>query len=88
VNVKAGIPFRQVAQLDQTIDYEIVLRIIQQEFLQAKPLLEELVYTIERKVVEMYPDMIYFYLSIKKMNPPLGCEVEHSEVCVERRYNK
>ncbi len=86
VNVKAGIDYIRVTKLEQTIDYEIILNIVKEEFATAKPLLEELVYTIEQNVLIQYPSMKYFYLSIQKLNPPLGTEVESSEVSIERKY--
>ena len=86
INVKAGIEYIKVETLDQTIDYEIILQVIKKEFAQPTPLLEELAHRIEQSVLTMYPSMRYFYLSIQKLNPPLGSEVYSSEVSVERRY--
>lgn len=86
MNVKAGIDYVKVERLDQTIDYEIVLQIIKREFEKPTPLLEELAYRIEQALLAHYPAMRYFYLSIQKRNPPLGSEVDSSEVSVEKHY--
>lgn len=86
VNVRAGIDYIHVQSLHQTLDYEQMLHIIREEFATPRPLLEELIWDIEQNVLARFPSLRYFYLSVKKMNPPLGAEVECSEVSVEKHY--
>ncbi len=76
----------RVDSMDQTLNYERLLQIIQEAFAVPRPLLEELVWDIEQQVAAEFPLLRYFFLSIKKMNPPLGADVECSEVSVEKHY--
>lgn len=87
VNVKVGIPYAKITKLENTVDYEIVLKIIKKHFEIPTPLLEELVYNIEQEVLQEYPSMKYFFLSIQKVNPPLESSVYSSEVRVEKTYS-
>ena len=86
INLKAGIDFLEVKTLDQTVDYEVMLNIVKFEFAKPTPLLEELVFRIEQSIHAHYPTLRYFFLSIQKLNPPLGSEVYSSEVSVEKKY--
>jgi dihydroneopterin aldolase len=86
INAKVGIEYKKVDNLNETVDYERILHIIQYRCEKPTPLLEELVYLIEQDVLKECPSMKSFYLSIQKMNPPLGANVKSSEVSIERTY--
>lgn len=76
----------QVTSLQQTLDYEQMLHIIRREFAITRPLLEELLWDIEQKIRAAFPQLRYLFISVRKMNPPLGADLDCSEVSVEKHY--
>lgn len=86
VNVKVGIDDVVIKSISDTIDYSILLRIIQDFFKTPTPLLETLAYEIEKKILKECNGLKYLYLSIQKKNPPLQAVVKSSEVILEKNY--
>ena len=86
VNVKVGVDDIIVNSINDTIDYSILLRIIQDFFKVPTPLLETLVYEIEKQILIECKGLKYLYLSIQKLNPPLQAVVKSSEVILEKKY--
>ena len=87
VNIKVGFPSEQQAfSLEDTVNYEVLLEIVTTLFSKPVLLLEELVQKIASETKKKYPYITYLLVSLKKNNPPLGAEVESSEVSVEERF--
>ncbi len=86
VNIKVGIDDVLIKSINDTIDYSILLRIIQDFFKTPTPLLETLVYDIEKQILIECKGLKYLYLSIQKLNPPLQAVVKSSEVILEKKY--
>lgn len=87
MNIKVGFEnLNDVSCLQQTVNYQDLLGIASTHFNERKKLLEELVYGIEQDTVQRFPQIKYLLISIRKLNPPLGAEVESSEVSVEKHY--
>jgi dihydroneopterin aldolase len=86
VNVKVGIDDIIVNSINDTIDYSMLLRIIQDFFKTPTPLLETLVYEIEKQIMIECKGLKYLYLSIQKLHPPLQAVLKSSEVILEKRY--
>jgi dihydroneopterin aldolase len=86
VNVKVGIDDVIIHSINDTIDYAVLLRIIQDFFKTPTPLLETLVYEIEKQILIECIGLKYLYLSIQKLNPPLQAVVKSSEVVLEKNY--
>jgi len=84
VTAKVGIDPIAISSINDTIDYEQLLFIIKTHFEKPTALLEELITRIEKDILDKFEQSRYIYLSIQKMNPPLGVEVACSEVCLER----
>ena len=86
VNIKVGIDDVLINSINDTIDYSILLRIIQDFFKTPTPLLETLVYDIEKQILNECKGLKYLYLSIQKLHPPLQAVVKSSEVILEKNY--
>jgi dihydroneopterin aldolase len=86
VNVKVGVDDIIVNSINDTIDYSMLLRIIQDFFKTPTPLLETLVYEIEKQIMIECKGLKYLYLSIQKLHPPLQAVLKSSEVILEKRY--
>jgi dihydroneopterin aldolase len=86
VNVKVGVDDIIVNSINDTLDYSMLLRIIQDFFKTPTPLLETLVYEIEKQIMIECKGLKYLYLSIQKLHPPLQAVLKSSEVILEKRY--
>ena len=86
VNIKVGIDDVIINSINDTIDYSVLLSIVQDFFKTPTPLLETLVYEIEKQILIECKGLKYLYLSIQKKNPPLQAVVKSSEVILEKRY--
>ncbi len=72
--------------LEKTINYEGLLYIVKQHFGKNSLLLEELVQSMARSIKEKYPQTSYVFVAVRKINPPMGAEIEGSEVSLEKMY--
>ncbi|MBK7588724.1 MAG: dihydroneopterin aldolase [Bacteroidetes bacterium] len=86
VQCKVGINDLHVHTIDDTIDYNALLTIIKKHFNQQTPLLETLAQQIEMETKQLFPAILYFYLSIKKKHPALAAQIESSEIIIEKNY--
>jgi dihydroneopterin aldolase len=85
--VKVGIPTdNEIVALDHSVNYEGLLQVVKNDFLQTRPLLEQLVQSIAAAIKATYPQIKYVWVSAQKNNPPLGYDIESSEVSVEQYY--
>jgi dihydroneopterin aldolase len=74
--------------LENTINYEELFQVIKLNFEKTKPLLEEVVHMIVSEVEAKFPFLSYLFISIQKKNPPLGQDIESSEVSFEKNFDK
>ncbi len=72
--------------LEQTINYEALYEIACEEMKQTKKLIETVAQAMLNKIKTKYPFAEKIEVSIKKLNPPLGCKVADSNVVIT--YNK
>ncbi len=87
MNVKVGFTSNEKPlSIETTVNYEVLLEIVKNNFTIPKYLLEEVVQSIESETKVRYPQISYLFVSIQKNNPPLSGEIEHSEVSLEKRY--
>jgi dihydroneopterin aldolase len=86
VNIKVGIDDVIINSINDTIDYSVLLSIVQDFFKTPTPLLETLVYEIEKQILIECKGLKYLYLSIQKLHPPLQAVVKSSEVILEKKY--
>ncbi len=87
VNIKVGLTEKYpLSSLENSVDYEILLAIVQNCFSVRKSLLEEIVEEIEQATKAQFPNIKYFFISIQKLNPPMSAEIYSSEVSLERDY--
>ena len=85
--MKVGIPAdKEIIVLENSVNYEGLLFIVKSHFEQTRPLLEELVQSIAAAIKATYLHIEYVWVSVKKNNPPLGYEIESSEVSIEQCY--
>jgi len=76
-----------IIDLDQTIDYEVLLQCVREHMSQPTPLMETLVQKIENDVHQRFPYIQSFKISMRKENPPMSGVVNASEVVLEKVYS-
>ena len=77
----------KITSLEQTIDYEVLLRCVQEHMSKPTPLMETLVQEIETEIHDRFPQIASFWISIRKENPPMSGVVQGSEVVLEKKYS-
>ena len=60
-----------VLHLDETIDYAAVYKIIKEQMLNPKPLLETVASTIADEIFKHFPSVIEVTVSVTKIKPPM-----------------
>ncbi len=73
-------------EIADTVNYEELYEITRDEMKQPKKLIETVAQGILDKIKAKYPYVDTIEVSIKKLNPPLGCKVGYSNVVIS--YNK
>lgn len=75
--------------LEDTLNYEGIYQICQEEMSERSSLLEHVVYRIKANLISTFPHQVSFLrISLKKLNPPLRGSVESSEVYLEQSFLK
>lgn len=73
--------------LNDTLDYGQLYAIVKEEMAIRSDLLEHVVFRIKSSIISSFPHQVRgLYLSIKKMNPPLGGAVNNSQIIIEEDY--
>ncbi len=72
--------------LSHTVNYEELYEIACDEMKQTKKLIDTVAQAIINRIKTKYPFADKIDVSIKKLNPPLGCKVADSNVVIT--YNK
>jgi len=74
-------------ELADTLDYGQIYAIVKEEMAIRSDLLEHVLFRIKSNIISSFPYQVRgLYLSIKKMNPPLGGSVENSQISIEEDY--
>ena len=71
ISIDCKAPKKEITSIDQTINYVEVFRIVQEEFVERKLLLETCAMRIAEKLHEQFPEIVKLVISIKKLNPPI-----------------
>lgn len=66
--------------LKESIDYEVLLLLVQEEMKKPEFLLESVVNRIALRAKEIFPDTLSMSIHLQKKNPPLNAEVDSSSV--------
>lgn len=82
VNIEVEFPFENSnsEDLDNTINYEELYKIVTEVMTPKRKLLESALEDILDKLLKNYPFVEYALVSIRKVNPPFGGDLAHSEV--------
>lgn len=72
--------------LEKTINYQTVYQLIVEEMETSSSLLEHVAYRILKSLHEYFPSLQESWVSVQKMNPPLGGKIE--KVAVEMKSNE
>ncbi len=75
VDIAVSVDFEAAAQQDRltdTVNYEILYRIVKTEMEKASRLLENIAFRISEKVLEHFKQIKTVEIRIKKYNPPVG----------------
>ena len=73
-------------KITHTVNYEHLYEIACDEMQRPKKLIETVAHGILDQVKAKYPNVDLIEVSIKKLNPPLGCKVAYSNVVIN--YSK
>lgn len=74
-------------ELSDTLDYQQLYTIVKEEMAIRSDLLEHVLYRIKSSIITTFPYQVRgLYLSIKKINPPLGGTVKNSQIIIEEDY--
>ncbi|MBK8145327.1 MAG: dihydroneopterin aldolase [Bacteroidetes bacterium] len=86
VTCTVGISNEAVTEIEETVDYAILMEIIQKHFATPTPLLETLAQKIEAETKQRFPQILYFILSIRKKSVMLNAQLDSSEIILEKNY--
>jgi dihydroneopterin aldolase len=87
VTVRVGIPEPTSFTLADSINYAELLAIVEDSFKDRTLLLEELIRRIRDRIEQRFKEvLIYLYIQIDKLHPPLPLVVSSSSVILEKRY--
>ncbi len=75
-------------ELEHTINYETVYRIVKAQMKQPSKLLEHVVERIIKALKHQFDNIGGIEVSLKKLNPPLGGQVAYALVSVEHHFEK
>jgi len=74
------VPSGDTEDLERTVNYEVINKVIQEEMRSTKKMLESVVKMILDRVIAAYPFVQTAKAGIKKMHPPMPGEINHSFV--------
>jgi dihydroneopterin aldolase len=70
-------------ELSNTINYVSLYQICEENFRQEHQLIETVAQQILNQIKKQFPDLKQIYIKIKKLNPPIKAEIQHSFVVLE-----
>jgi len=73
--------------LSKTVNYEEVYAIVKEEMKIPSKLLEHLIYRIQGKLENQFPQMKGLEICISKLNPPIGGICERATVSIKKAYH-
>ncbi len=74
-------------QLADTVDYVFLNRIVTEEMAIRSNLLEHVAHRIIKRIFDEIPEVARIQLSVSKLNPPIGGDVEMVTVIMEEYRN-
>jgi dihydroneopterin aldolase len=66
--------------IEHTINYASVYELVKSEMQKPSQLMENAAYRIMGQIKASFPQIVHLEVRIAKMNPPVGGEVERSEI--------
>jgi dihydroneopterin aldolase len=88
VDIAVETDFSQAAQQDDlqgTVDYEMLYRIVKEQMAQPSRLIETVAERIVNQVMQQLPAVIQVELTISKLHPPIGGECARAMVSIVRK---
>ncbi|MFO7256662.1 MAG: dihydroneopterin aldolase [Bacteroidota bacterium] len=88
VDIAVETDFSQAAlrdDLEGTVDYETLYRIVKDQMAQPSRLIETVAERIVNQVMEELPSVIQVELTISKLHPPIGGECARAKVSIVRK---
>ena len=89
VNVAYACPSEKAClhdDLSDTVSYADVYNVIKSEMERPSKLLEHITERISKALKSEFPQLSYLKISVSKMNPPLGGEVQSASVTIEKAW--
>ena len=87
VTVAVSVDFESAAQQDRltdTVNYEILYKLVKNEMEQPSRLLENIAYRIAEQALEQFPQVESVEIEVKKFNPPVGGLCKSSTISYKR----
>ena len=72
--------------LNDTISYAAIYNIVKTEMEHPSKLLEHITKRISTALKSAFPQLMFLIVSVSKMNPPLGGEVQSASVTIEETW--
>jgi len=83
VNLRIDADFSKACKTDNiedTINYASVYELVKSEMLKPSRLMENAAYRILERIKASFPQIVHLEVRMAKMNPPVGGEMECSEI--------
>jgi len=68
--------------IDDTINYAAVYELVKSEMLKPSQLMENAAYRILERIKASFPQIVHLEVRMAKMNPPVGGEIECSQIVI------
>ena len=68
--------------IDDTINYAGVYELVKSEMLKPSQLMENAAYRILERIKASFPQIVHLEVRMAKMNPPVGGEIECSQIVI------
>jgi dihydroneopterin aldolase len=72
--------------LEQTIDYEKVYRLLENQMEHTASLMETVIYRFIKDCKEKFPQISNITMSMKKLNPIPGAQLNHTKIKISQAF--
>jgi 7,8-dihydroneopterin aldolase/epimerase/oxygenase len=86
VNIAVHFEKNKIETLNDSIDYVTIYNIVSEIMAQKEALLETVIQKIEQNITNHFNNITQLDISIKKLQPYFGKNIESSEVSIVKRY--
>ena len=81
-----GIQDNHGEDLENTVDYEKVYRILENQMEHTAALMETVIYRFMNDVKKAFPQISHIKMSMKKNNPIPGAQLNHTQITINQSF--